>query len=152
MNHDPDDAPIHNEVAIFHARNMMRRDACNYSQHLSGYLNIISDCFSQVFISRKNNSSTCSPHSTHPYPHHRSEWYLCHQNLSPLDCINGAKVAREKGITKGTHQKDNRSWDFWLGFQHRIRLSDPYLEELDNIEQVRICNAFMYAVQRGDFS
>ena len=35
-NHDPKDAPIHNEVARFHATNMLRRNVCNYSQHLTG--------------------------------------------------------------------------------------------------------------------
>ena len=48
-NHEPEDAPIHNEVARFHARNMMKRKACNYSQHLPGRLNIISDCLSRDF-------------------------------------------------------------------------------------------------------
>ena len=48
-NHDPEDAPIHNEVARFHARSMMKRNACNYSQHLPGRLNIISDSFSRDF-------------------------------------------------------------------------------------------------------
>ena len=48
-NHDPHDAPIHNEVARFHARNMMARQACNYSQHLPGRLNVIADCLSRDF-------------------------------------------------------------------------------------------------------
>ena len=46
-NHDPEDAPIHNEVAWYHAQNTMRRNACNYSQHLLGRLNIIADCLSR---------------------------------------------------------------------------------------------------------
>lgn len=48
-NHDPEDAPIHNEVARFHARSMMAREACNYSQHLPGRLNIIADSLSRDF-------------------------------------------------------------------------------------------------------
>jgi len=48
-NHDPEEAPIHNEVARTHARNMMARQACNYSQHLPGRLNIIADCLSRDF-------------------------------------------------------------------------------------------------------
>ena len=45
-NHDLEDAPIHNEVARYHAQNSMRRNACNYSQHLLGRLDIIADCLS----------------------------------------------------------------------------------------------------------
>jgi len=48
-NHDPGEAPIHDEVARTHARNMMARQACNYSQHLPGILNIIADCLSRDF-------------------------------------------------------------------------------------------------------
>jgi len=48
-NHDPEDAPVHNEVARFHARSMMARGACNYSQHLPGRLNIIADSLSRDF-------------------------------------------------------------------------------------------------------
>ena len=48
-NHDPDDAPVHNEVARFHAENMLRRQACNYSQHLPGVKNVVADCCSRDF-------------------------------------------------------------------------------------------------------
>ena len=48
-NHGPGEAPIHNEVARAHARNMMARQACNYSEHLPGRLNIIADCLSRDF-------------------------------------------------------------------------------------------------------
>ena len=48
-NHDPINAPIHNEVAKFYAHNMMTRKACNYSQHFPGKLNIMTDSFSRAF-------------------------------------------------------------------------------------------------------
>ena len=48
-NHDEDEAPIHNEIARFHARNMMQLNACNYSQHLPGKLNVVTDSFSRDF-------------------------------------------------------------------------------------------------------
>jgi hypothetical protein len=48
-NHDPEDAPVHNEVARFHADNMMLRQACNYSQHLPGVKNVVADCCSRDF-------------------------------------------------------------------------------------------------------
>ena len=48
-NHDPLDAPVHNEVARYHARNMMARNACNYSQHLPGKLNVVADSLSRDF-------------------------------------------------------------------------------------------------------
>ncbi len=48
-NHDPEDVPIHNKVARFHVCSMMKREACNYSQHLPGCLNNISDSFLRDF-------------------------------------------------------------------------------------------------------
>jgi hypothetical protein len=48
-NHDPDDAPIHNEIARWHARNIMKANACNYSQHLEGSKNVIVDSGSHDF-------------------------------------------------------------------------------------------------------
>ena len=48
-NHDPVDAPIHNDIARFHASNMLERNACNYSQHLPGVLNVVADSLSRDF-------------------------------------------------------------------------------------------------------
>jgi hypothetical protein len=48
-NHDPVDAPIHNAIARFHAINMLERNACNYSQHLPGVLNVVADSLSRDF-------------------------------------------------------------------------------------------------------
>ena len=48
-NHDASERPIHNEIARWHARNIMKRKACNYSQHLEGKLNVVTDCFSRDF-------------------------------------------------------------------------------------------------------
>ena len=48
-NHDPDNAPVHNEVAKSDAENMLRRHACNYSQHLSGVKNVVAECCSRDF-------------------------------------------------------------------------------------------------------
>ena len=48
-NHEPIGAPIHNEVARFHARNMMTWNAYNYSQHFPGKLNVMIDSFSRDF-------------------------------------------------------------------------------------------------------
>ena len=45
----PDEQPIHDEVARFHARHMMKMNACNYSQHLPGSENVVTDCFSRDF-------------------------------------------------------------------------------------------------------
>ena len=64
-NHEPDEAPIHNEVARFHARNMMQRQACNYSQHLPGRLNIVADCLSRDFH-LTDNQITSMLTSLHP--------------------------------------------------------------------------------------
>ena len=44
-NNDPINTPIHNEVARFHAHNMMARNACNHSQHFPGKLNVMTDSF-----------------------------------------------------------------------------------------------------------
>ena len=69
-----------------------------------------------------------------------------------MDCISGAEMARDKGVTKATHQKRDSSWDQWLGFLQRIGLGhDTYLETLDGSGQIRICGAFMHAKRRGDF-
>ena len=69
-----------------------------------------------------------------------------------LYCIAGTKVAREKGVTQGTHQKHACSWEIWLGLLIKIeKYCGPYLEDLDEAGRLRICGAFMYAVRRGDF-
>ena len=47
--HDPETAPIYDAVARYHARHTMRLNACNYSQHLSGIDNIVTDCLSRDF-------------------------------------------------------------------------------------------------------
>ena len=62
-------------------------------------------------------------------------------------------MARERGVTEGTHQKRARSWDLWMGFLNRIHhpRNDTYLEKHDELERLRICGAFMHAVRRGDF-
>ena len=61
-------------------------------------------------------------------------------------------MAREKGVTKGTHQKHDRSWRCWLDFLQRIDFpNDPYLEGIIPNERLRLCGAFMHAVRRGDF-
>ena len=41
--------PVHAEIARFHARHMMKLNACHYSQHLPGCDNIVSDCLSRDF-------------------------------------------------------------------------------------------------------
>ena len=48
-NHDPGDTPIHNNITGFHASNTMERNACNYSQHLPGVLNVVADSLSRDF-------------------------------------------------------------------------------------------------------
>ena len=48
-NHDSIYAPIHNEVARFHAHNMMASNACNYSQNFPVKLNFMTDSFSRDF-------------------------------------------------------------------------------------------------------
>ena len=48
-NHDPEEAPIHDEIARYHARHTMSIKACNYSQHLPGIDNVVTDCLSRDF-------------------------------------------------------------------------------------------------------
>ena len=61
-------------------------------------------------------------------------------------------MAREKGVTKGTHQKHDRSWRCWLDFLQRIDFpDDPYLDGIIPTERLRLCGAFIHAVRRGDF-
>ena len=48
-NHDPVGAPIHNEIARYHARHTLAMNACNYSQHLPGCENVVTDCLSRDF-------------------------------------------------------------------------------------------------------
>ena len=68
-----------------------------------------------------------------------------------MDYIAGAKMAREKGATKETHQKHTHSWDIWLGFLIRIEKHlDLHLEELDEAGRLRICSAFMHTVRQCD--
>ena len=57
-------------------------------------------------------------------------------------------MAREKGVTKGTHQKHGRSWRCWLDFLQRIDFpNDPYLDGIVPTELLRLCGAFMHVVQ-----
>ena len=48
-NHDPHEAPIHAEVARFQARTIMKINACTYSQHLPGKMNVVTDSLSRDF-------------------------------------------------------------------------------------------------------
>ena len=48
-NFEPNEQPVHDEIARFHARQMMGANACNYSQHLPGRDNVITDSFSRDF-------------------------------------------------------------------------------------------------------
>ena len=46
-NFDPDENPIHDEIARTMGRDLIKRRACNYSQHLAGEENIIADSLSR---------------------------------------------------------------------------------------------------------
>eukprot|EP00956_Cyclotella_meneghiniana_P041032 scaffold212472_cov70-Cyclotella_meneghiniana.AAC.2 len=46
-NHDPENSPVHNEIARTMAENLIARKACNYSQHIKGEENIIADSLSR---------------------------------------------------------------------------------------------------------
>ena len=48
-NHDPNSSPCHNEVARWHARNLMQNKAIDYSQHIPGSENHIADSLSRDF-------------------------------------------------------------------------------------------------------
>ena len=48
-NFDPEQAPIHNELARRHARTIIDRQASNYSQHIPGLTNTVADCLSRDF-------------------------------------------------------------------------------------------------------
>jgi hypothetical protein len=48
-NHDPTSSPCHNEVARWHARNLMQNKAIDYSQHIKGSENHIADSLSRDF-------------------------------------------------------------------------------------------------------
>lgn len=48
-NFDPDCHPIHSEVAREHAREIMKHNACDYSQHIPGITNVIADSLSRDF-------------------------------------------------------------------------------------------------------
>ena len=52
-----------------------------------------------------------------------------------MGCINGSEVARERGVTKLTHQKRDRSWDIWVGFLSRIdHHADPIWKPSTRLE------------------
>ena len=46
-NHDPQSSPIHNEIARWHAQNLIENDACDYSQHIKGSENLVADSLSR---------------------------------------------------------------------------------------------------------
>ena len=48
-NHDPNEAPIHDAISRFHTSFMMSLKACNYSQHLPGIKNVVTDYLSRDF-------------------------------------------------------------------------------------------------------
>ena len=48
-NFDPIQAPMHEETARRHAKTIIRRQACNYSQHIPGLTNTVADCLSRDF-------------------------------------------------------------------------------------------------------
>jgi hypothetical protein len=48
-NFDPNCHPIHAEVAREHAREIMKNNACDYSQHIPGVTNVVADSLSRDF-------------------------------------------------------------------------------------------------------
>ena len=48
-NFEEEERPIHQEISRWHARNTMSRDACNYSQHFPGKMNVVADSLSRDF-------------------------------------------------------------------------------------------------------
>ena len=46
-NHDPDNSAVQNEIARTMADNLIKRKACNYSQHIKGEENVIADSLSR---------------------------------------------------------------------------------------------------------
>ena len=61
-------------------------------------------------------------------------------------------MARQEGVTTSTHQKQDLSWDFWLGLLHSINNNnDPYLDKIEAQAKNCIYGAFMHAVRRGGF-
>ena len=127
---------------------MMKRNACNYSQHLPGRSNVIAYLLSLDFHLTYDQLIPMLT-SLHPFlspPKNQdcplsSEVYL-------LGCDYVARMARDKGVTKATHQKRNHSWSIWLDFLDRYKLKDnPYLEGVEEGRRLRICGAFMHAVR-----
>ena len=61
-------------------------------------------------------------------------------------------MARREGVAKATHQKQEHSWNYWMGFLHSINNNtDPYMEKIEAQAKIRVCGYFMHAVRRGDF-
>ncbi len=48
-NHDPASSPVHNEIARWHASNLLEHQASDYSQHIAGSDNIVPDSLSRDF-------------------------------------------------------------------------------------------------------
>ena len=64
-NHDPNSSPCHNELARWHAQNLLEAEACDYSQHIKGPENVVADSLSRDFHLSDNKilsllQTTCS--------------------------------------------------------------------------------------------
>lgn len=92
-NHDPASSPVHNEIARWHASNLLDYQASDYSQHIAGSENHVADSLSRDF--HLNNDQLLSllnltcPHLLPPNPQvislptHLSSWIGSLAQLQP---------------------------------------------------------------------
>eukprot|EP00957_Ditylum_brightwellii_P046559 3532812-Ditylum_brightwellii.AAC.1 len=69
-----------------------------------------------------------------------------------MDLLAGATRAQAQGIKRPTKQKYACNWARWRVFALRLGLKDKGLQAFKEEHKVRLLQAFMEAVRRGDFA
>eukprot|EP00957_Ditylum_brightwellii_P129184 9853169-Ditylum_brightwellii.AAC.1 len=69
-----------------------------------------------------------------------------------MDLLAGTTRAQAQGIERPTQQKYARNWARWRAFTLRLGLKDKGMCTFKEEHKVRLLQAFMEAVHRGDFA
>ena len=148
-NHDPEDAPIHNAIARYHARHTMSIKACNYSQHIPGSENVVTDCLSRDFhlsdaqivamLTSVHPSLNGAPIQIVPVPDEVISWIASLAQLKPVP--SGSLVERTPstlaaGISgwNSSGASDTTMTPIWTPSSHPTAFASAVLSSMQGAE------------------
>eukprot|EP00957_Ditylum_brightwellii_P138314 10541902-Ditylum_brightwellii.AAC.1 len=69
-----------------------------------------------------------------------------------MDLLAGATSAQKQGLERPTHKKYACNWGRWQSYVKRLSLPDNQMRTFTGNQKLRLLQAFIEAVRRGDFS